>query len=108
MGKTRLVAEARSRFLQPDEAALTGQAVDLAAGEIPLGAIGVSVRDLIQREGLDAVRRWAGPDTARSSSRTNLTSGAEQAQPPRLGLGHLVEREEVQPGHLELRVGERR
>src|SRR4051812_37954778 len=49
--------------------------------------------------------RWR---TASSSSRRSPRSGAEQAQPPGLGLGHLVEREEVQPGDLELRIGERR
>ena len=64
IGKSRLVAEAQSRLLRPDEVRFTGQAVDLAAGEVPFGAIGVSLRDLIQREGLDSVRRWAGPGSA--------------------------------------------
>ena len=74
IGKSRLVAEAQSRLLRPDEVRFTGQAVDLAAGEVPFGAIGVSLRDLIQGEGLDSVRRWAGPG-----------SGALAALAPELG-----------------------
>ncbi len=64
IGKTRLVSEAWGQ-LQGDDLLVRGNAVDLAGGEVPFGILSSSLRGLVQRHGLDAVRSWAGGDVSR-------------------------------------------
>ncbi len=64
IGKTRLIAEAMGQ-VDGECVAVTGGGVDLLGGEIPLILLSSSVRSLVQRYGLDAVRGWAGGDVSR-------------------------------------------
>ena len=59
IGKTRLISEVASGLASQD-VLLTGNAVDLAGGEMPFGVLSGSLRGAIQRRGLDTVRAWAG------------------------------------------------
>ena len=64
IGKTRLLNDAFAAGLAPEDAAMSGYCVRLTGGVIPFGAISTSVRDLIRRHGLDAVRTWSEPLTS--------------------------------------------
>ncbi len=60
IGKTRLVMDAFAAVASPGDVVMVGHAVDLVGGELPFGVVTSALRDLVQREGLDAVRAAAG------------------------------------------------
>jgi hypothetical protein len=64
VGKTRLVSESLVG-LNDEDVLVTGGAVDLMGGEIPMVLLASSLRGLVQRYGLDTVRGWAGQDVSR-------------------------------------------
>ncbi len=63
IGKTRLVSEALG-MVDGQSVVVRGGGVDLLGGEIPLILLRSSVRSLVQRYGLDAVRGWAGSEAS--------------------------------------------
>jgi DNA-binding CsgD family transcriptional regulator len=64
IGKTRLVSDGLST-LGGDDVLAKGSGVDLRGGEMPFVVLSSSLRSLVQRFGLDAVRGWAGHDVSR-------------------------------------------
>jgi AAA ATPase domain len=59
IGKTRLVSEATAR-LADDDVVMTGQAVELAGGPLPLGLLRSTLRGLALRYPVDRIESWAG------------------------------------------------
>ena len=56
IGKSRLLREATLSLPTAEDALMIGHGVDLAGGELPFGVVADCLRDLIRREGAEALR----------------------------------------------------
>ena len=61
IGKTRLVSELAERMRAADAEVLVGHCVAQGGQTLPFAPLVDLLTDLVRREGVDAVRRWAGP-----------------------------------------------
>ena len=64
IGKSRLVAEAISRFREPDDVLIVGHGVELSGGELPFGMASECLRSLVRGAGAEEVRAAAGESVA--------------------------------------------